>query len=143
MKNNRKGFTLTELLACIGIIATLGLVIGLSASTVAKNTRKEEARSVMGDVLNAAMMYVELSTTSCNINAVSSCSATVSQLINEGLLDANYLNKSNPLYTNRKFQNTDTISITKSSGVKKASMSCTGHTVDTENVKTYNSWWEC
>ena len=157
MKNRKNGFTLIEMLVCIGIIGALGIVIGLSANTVIKNAKVSDYEEIMSEVFDAAMIYVELSeykTNTCNIDSGSSgCTITIGNLISKGLLDENYYNKYNPMYRDKKFSSSDQITVEKTSGVndvtngvKDATMACSTNTtynLKLSGVKDYNYWGKC
>ena len=150
MKNRKSGFTLIEMLVCIGIIGALGIVIGLSANTVIKNAKVSDYEEIMSEVFDAAMIYVELNeykTSACNIDSGSSgCTITIGNLISKGLLDENYYNKYNPMYRDKKFSSSDQITIKKTSGVKDATMACSTnatYNLKLSGVKDYNYWGMC
>ena len=141
---NKEGFTLIEMLVCIGIIGALGVIIGLSASKIINNAKINDNEELMKEVFNASLIYVELTTSHCNINTSSNCSVTFEQLIDAGLIDENYLEKYNPMYENRKFLSNDIINVTKSSGIKDASINCPrGVALKSTTVESYSYWGMC
>ncbi|MBE6149044.1 MAG: type II secretion system protein [Firmicutes bacterium] len=121
MKNKKNGFTLIEMLVCIGIIAALGVVIGLNATKVLGDAQKDDNKEVMQELFESAMLYSELSTSHCNFPAALSCTVSLNNLISTGLLDETFVKKNNPLFENQKFSGTDSIIITKNASTKKKS----------------------
>lgn len=146
MKNKKNGFTLIEMLVCIGIIAALGVIIGLSANTVIGKARKNDNKDLMTLIFDSAKVYVELTTSLCNINNVSTCNVTLKNLVDAGLLDQGYYNKENPVRDGDTFSETDVIVVKKSNGVKEATYKCSSnptYDINTTNVDTYDYWGEC
>ena len=109
----KMGFTLIEMLVCIGIIAALGVVIGLSATKVLSDTQKNDNREIMQEIFDAAHIYYELSTGHCATSGYSACPIAISEIISKGLLDEEILEKENPMHTSyhQNFLGTDTVSI--------------------------------
>jgi len=146
MKNRKNGFTLIEMLVCIAIIAALGVIVGLSANTILSNARKSDYQEIMTNVFDAAKIYVELSTTTCNLDSGTECNVTIADLINKGLLDKNFLEKNNPMYVNRKFNSVDEVRVFKYLGIKDAEIVCitnSSYKLKASKVEDYNFWGEC
>lgn len=124
MKKNNKGFTLIEMLVCVGIIAALGVIIGLSATTVINNTKYAKYEAQMKDIFTAASVYIELSKNSAIKNGCKSsgCIIKLSSLVTEGLVDKSIYNETNPLLLSGANYNDDVeITVKWSSGIKDVS----------------------
>lgn len=149
MKNKKNGFTLVEMLVCIGIIAALGVVIGLNASDVLKNTQNEDRKAIMDDLFDAAKIYVELSSSTCTKSAEGNfdCTIPLSLLISKGLIEDTIEKELNPMKKNAYFhKNNDKIRVKKDSStnmVKIASYTCGSNTISDTTLKDYEHWGEC
>ena len=145
MKNNRKGFTLIEMLVCIGIIAALSVAIGLSANTIVKNANKKNYKDLMQDVLNNAAIYYELSDSNCGI----SCNIPISALVEKGLISKDIYAKANPLFAEDTilFRSEDILTVYKSNGLKDVSFTCKDNgssvTIKLSEIDTFDEWGKC
>ena len=59
MKLNKKGFTLTELLATIGILVIMSLLIGVNLNSILKSTQKKNDDEEKIRIQKAACVYVD------------------------------------------------------------------------------------
>ena len=144
MKNNRRGFTLIELLVCVGIVAVLGVVIGLSSNTMFSNAKNSEYKDTMLEVFNAALIYSELSDSSCAKN-FTTCNVTLSVLVSKGLVDKKIYNKNNPVYKNdTAFASTNTFTITKTNGIKDVTYYCNSTKyIKLSTIDDKTNWGKC
>lgn len=80
---NKKGFTLVELLATIGILVLMSVVIGTNIVSILNSTKEENKKNDKAVIEKAACVYVDS-------NACSNCerktSVTVQELIISGLI---------------------------------------------------------
>ena len=124
MKNN-KGFTLLEMLVVIAIIAALGVTAGLSADVSMKKSEKNEYKDTLQELFNAASVYVELSSFSCNLNTDAGCDVSIQSLILKGLIDKNILDKYNPIYgKDVKYTSSTNLNVKKKYGIKTVQLKC-------------------
>lgn len=146
MKKDNKGFTLIEMLVCIGIIAALGVVIGLSATTVINNTKYAKNESTMKDLFTAASVYIELSENatlkdSCKSNSTG-CTVSLSDLTDKGLVDKFIYDERDPLLiSGNKFNGTTSFTVIWTSDVKDVSY-C-GIKLSTIESTPKDKWGSC
>lgn len=139
---NNNGFTLTELIVCIAIVAALGLAVGLSARDLTENSRRAQNEEIMQEIFSAATIYNNMYGYECE--NVGGCK--ISELIEKGLLDAN---KNNPMYDGLvKISETltDYVQITKEDGMKKATYYCVDRSSSLEESQIENEtteWGKC
>ena len=86
---NKKGFTLVELMATIGLLAIMSLVIGVNITSILKNTKQREEDFNKEQIEKAACVYYS----SEELNKNGSTNITVENLIESGLLDETYRNE--------------------------------------------------
>ena len=142
MNKNKNGFTLIELLVVIGIIAILGVTIGISSNTLVKNSKKNEYKSLMTELLNAASVYSELSDSNCSDR----CNIEIQKLVSKGLINKNIYDKINPMYAaDTKFVGTNIISVSKNNGEKEVKYVCSSnnsYNLTLNNIDDY-TWGKC
>lgn len=100
---NKKGFTLVELLATIGILVIMSLIIGVNITSILKSTETNEEEFNKKQIEKAACVYVDSEELCKDCND----KVTVSNLIDSGLLDDSYNSERG------------TISVTRTDGEKK------------------------
>ena len=83
---NKKGFTLVELMATIGLLAIMSLVIGVNITSILKTTKQNEEDFNKEQIQKAACVYYS----SEELNPNGSTNITVENLIESGLLDETY-----------------------------------------------------
>ena len=88
---NKKGFTLTELIITIGLLAVLGLVIVSNMSGLLEKNKEENYQTFVKSIEEAACTFIELkvaqnyvSTSDCK--TPSGCNVAINALVQEGLL---------------------------------------------------------
>lgn len=86
---NKKGFTLVELMATIGLLAIMSLVIGVNITSILKSTKQNEEEFNKEQIEKAACVYYS----SKELNKNGSTNITVGNLIESGLLDETYRNE--------------------------------------------------
>lgn len=86
---NKKGFTLVELMATIGLLAIMSLVIGVNITSILKSTKQNEEEFNKEQIEKAACVYYS----SEGLNKNGSTNITVGKLIESGLLDETYKNE--------------------------------------------------
>lgn len=144
MKDNKNGFTLIELIVCIGIIAALGIVVGLNSNDVVDKATISKNESVYEELFDAASVYAELSSnrTICS----SRCNVTIQRLIDAGLLEKTILETKNPIYSGDiHFMNNNRLYIQFNSGVKIVEFRCPSDSeknITSENINDYE-WGKC
>lgn len=85
---SKKGFTLVELMATIGILAIMSLVIGVNITSILKSTKQNEEDFDKEQIEKAACVYY--SSENLNRNNSTNVNVTVKDLIDSGLLDKSY-----------------------------------------------------
>ena len=100
---NKKGFTLVELLAVITILVLMSLIIGVNITSILRSTENNSIEFDKEQIEKAACVYADSDTLCPN----QSCSININKLIQSGLLDKTYGDK------------TGTISVTRTNGQKK------------------------
>ena len=88
---NKKGFTLVELMATIGLLAIMSLVIGVNITSILKSTKQNEEEFNKEQIEKAACVYY--SSEGLNKNPSGPTNITVKNLIESGLLDETYKNE--------------------------------------------------
>ena len=83
---NKKGFTLVELMATIGLLAIMSLVIGVNITSILKTSKQNEEDFNKKQIEKAACVYYS----SEELNPSGSTNITVKNLIKSGLLDETY-----------------------------------------------------
>lgn len=87
MKQNKKGFTLVELIITIGLMALIGIVIATNMAGLFSKQNEEEYESFKKKLQDSACMYVELyNKNSCRTYG---CTITIDQLIEKGYIEDN------------------------------------------------------
>lgn len=82
---NKRGFTLTELLVTIGILAIMSLIVGVNLTSILRSTKKNDKEFEKKQIEKAACVYVD----SENLCPDKNCdnNVTIQVLIDNGLLD--------------------------------------------------------
>lgn len=75
---NKKGFTLTELLGVIVVLAVIVTIAGTSVITIINKSKKHTAQEMVNNLKDAAITYC------LDTSQKSSCSVTVENLISSG-----------------------------------------------------------
>lgn len=83
---NKKGFTLIELMVTVGLLALMGVIIGVNITSILKSTQKNEEDFDKETIEKAACVYYS----SEELNPSGSTNITVKNLIKSGLLDETY-----------------------------------------------------
>lgn len=83
---NKKGFTLIELMVTVGLLALMGVIIGVNITSILKSTQKNEDDFDKETIEKAACVYYS----SEELNPSGSTNITVKNLIKSGLLDETY-----------------------------------------------------
>lgn len=143
VKNN-SGFTLIEMLVAISVIAALSIALGVGASNVLKNSQKVDYAETYKELFKNANIYVEYSTTTCNLDTDLTCNITLGELVNSGLLDRKYYTTPNPYKKSGNFVASDTIIITLNEGRKTTKYFNTAcGEINNKNVEDFDNWGEC
>lgn len=87
---NKKGFTLTELILTIGLLAVIGLVIVTNMSGLLEKNKEDNYQNFVKAIEEAACTYIELKTARTYLNIdeckTTGCIIKVEKLVQEGLL---------------------------------------------------------
>lgn len=88
---NKKGFTLTELILTIGLLAVLGMVIISNMTGLLEKNKEDNYKTFVETIENAACTFIDLKAASgygIDIGNCkrSGCNVTISNLVSEGLL---------------------------------------------------------
>lgn len=151
-RNNKKGFTLIEMLVVIAIIGALSVVIGVSATGMMQKSNAKGDIATYKEIFKNARIYYEMvkpdgSHYCASYTTGGNCNISLKQLVDLGLLDKKIYNEYNPAYYNRLFSESDTVNVSIASGFKKVSMSISGCGTLTEinedniNTITENEKW--
>ena len=93
---NKKGFTLVELMATVGLLAIMSIVIGVNITSILKSTKQNEEDFNKEQIEKAACVYYS----SEELNPSGSKEEIfVRDLIESGLLDETYRNVENSKVT--------------------------------------------
>lgn len=89
---NKKGFTLTELILTIGLLAVLGMVIISNMTGLLEKNKEDNYKTFVETIENAACTFIDLkaATSEYHMNIgnckSSGCNVKISDLVSEGLL---------------------------------------------------------
>ena len=133
MKNNKNGFTLVEVLICIGLLSAIMVVVSFSMSETSKKSQFKTEKATLEEVLNAAKLY-----STYNIDCDNCDNITINDLVLAGLIDKNITTKKNPL-SEDNFLETDIIVIETKDGIKDSYLE--GHrNYSLNELDNINNW---